>query len=273
MGSTVRCDYFPIWSEDHPHIHGEHLYERRLLIVPKGSPPYTWGAQNWRDLLDATRRITPIYMGSTYRRYCCDDVREDHPHIHGEHFRATITTELFQGSPPYTWGALSANQLLYGSSRITPIYMGSTQQPAQNLARPRDHPHIHGEHKHLVGLITPAKGSPPYTWGALLYRYSVTPAPRITPIYMGSTASFRISVAIRRDHPHIHGEHRSERLWALLTSGSPPYTWGALPELVTVVVSPGITPIYMGSTHPHRAIRPLRWDHPHIHGEHIKRSL
>ena len=30
-----------------------------------------------------------------------------------------------------------------------------------------DHPHIHGEHSSTKKKLTPDKGSPPYTWGAL----------------------------------------------------------------------------------------------------------
>ena len=85
MGSTVRCDYFPIWSEDHPHIHGEHANCVPPVRWPVGSPPYTWGAHIHIPSTSILYRITPIYMGST-NTLCQRTAHDgDHPHIHGEH--------------------------------------------------------------------------------------------------------------------------------------------------------------------------------------------
>ena len=96
----------------------------------------------------------------------------------------------------------------------------------------------------------------------------------ITPIYMGSTVSRFKGDLVPWDHPHIHGEHAISELDADKLTGSPPYTWGAPTRYDDYVgISVRITPIYMGSTvllDPHWRDW---WDHPHIHGEHIKRSL
>ena len=51
--------------------------------------------------------------------------------------------------------------------------------------------------------------------------------------------------------------------------GSPPYTWGAPQTAWLNFCSPGITPIYMGSTKIKRWPRQFVEDHPHIHGEHF----
>ena len=85
---------------------------------------------------------------------------------------------------------------------------------------------------------------------------------------MGSTARQTRAFRPAWDHPHIHGEHVVEKVHTQLIQGSPPYTWGAPFLTTSVKSSPGITPIYMGSTYgrpcPHGGAR----DHPHIHGEH-----
>ena len=65
MGSTMEQDYYNIYNEDHPHIHGEHLSVYREMNNIRGSPPYTWGALNRLKITEVTLRITPIYMGST----------------------------------------------------------------------------------------------------------------------------------------------------------------------------------------------------------------
>ena len=73
-------------------------------------------------------------------------------------------------------------------------------------------------------------------------------AVRITPIYMGSTESFKEKCRSDRDHPHIHGEHCINVHGVYVTLGSPPYTWGALDVYSGSDDSIRITPIYMGST-------------------------
>ena len=95
------------------------------------------------------------------------------------------------GSPPYTWGALHYKVNEEDVSRITPIYMGSTDDGFGETYTCRDHPHIHGEH-----LTTVSGGGS--CW--------------ITPIYMGSTLLERSLALTLEDHPHIHGEHPNASL-------------------------------------------------------------
>ena len=70
---------------------------------------------------------------------------------------------------------------------ITPIYMGSTEFGRHQVSVPGDHPHIHGEHNNFYFAFNNPKGSPPYTWGALVTTITNVDYERITPIYMGST--------------------------------------------------------------------------------------
>ena len=173
---------------------------------------------------------------------------EDHPHIHGEHGVAGSPTRVAMGSPPYTWGARAPTRSFSSLSRITPIYMGSTFKSHQIEHTFKDHPHIHGEHPIPKLFAYTAKGSPPYTWGARCIRLELTDIAGITPIYMGSTKNSEPCPCQRWDHPHIHGEHIHKGFDQLLAMGSPPYTWGALPNLSIAKAMTGITPIYMGST-------------------------
>ncbi len=194
--------------------------------------------------------------------------REDHPHIHGEHFTSSILLPISLGSPPYTWGAHVPLAEWSNRDGITPIYMGSTWPDSLDTIKQWDHPHIHGEHKEIDMLKDTLTGSPPYTWGARRLALVGCPSLGITPIYMGSTHARPYLHPDVRDHPHIHGEHttrpaRCRRLW-----GSPPYTWGAQTVLFRSHHACRITPIYMGSTCQKISRSVLLTDHPHIHGEH-----
>ena len=187
-------------------------------------------------------------MGSTLYRSGGQWRTQDHPHIHGEHSGDTLSGIASQGSPPYTWGAPGKIKITNTATRITPIYMGSTRPRSYSGSSYKDHPHIHGEHPFVTQPLVPNRGSPPYTWGALCSIRCSINCSRITPIYMGSTASYRLVKATWEDHPHIHGEHFITFPIRFFEAGSPPYTWGA-PLFVRLEHQLAwITPIYMGST-------------------------
>ena len=147
--------------------------------------------------------------------------------------------------------------------------MGSTKSVETVLRKKRDHPHIHGEHNYFVHRFWRVMGSPPYTWGALIFSRLSSLTKRITPIYMGSTSKNAKKTEKLVDHPHIHGEHPLRHRESQTHQGSPPYTWGAHQFFKLNAEPFGITPIYMGSTCLNRASASLDWDHPHIHGEHF----
>ena len=85
--------------------------------------------------------------------------------------------------------------------------MGSTRDVNWSCYDIWDHPHIHGEHLRLPGLVDKISGSPPYTWGAQPCSPGVWYDEGITPIYMGSTFKSGNETVCLQDHPHIHGEH------------------------------------------------------------------
>ena len=149
-------------------------------------------------------------MGNT-QQHLMEFVRiEDHPHIHGEYWNSAGTKVRLEGSPPYTWGILPNFPPPWYDDRITPIYMGNTLHSFSFVFEIQDHPHIHGEYfrQRDVNMLWP--GSPPYTWGILRISGKQGQCLRITPIYMGNTASMAGANLGYWDHPHIHGEYTDE---------------------------------------------------------------
>ena len=70
-----------------------------------------------------------------------------------------------------------------------------------------------------------------------------------------------------KDHPHIHGEYLVVTSVTVPSGGSPPHTWGIRLPGCRLICRGRITPTYMGNTSRRYNPRPVRQDHPHIHGE------
>ena len=149
MGNTSLVLHLRRQKEDHPHIHGEYTTSRVLSVTGSGSPPHTWGIRDTWHAEDGKFRITPTYMGNTNRPYQYQWLGEDHPHIHGEYWKARLPARGQAGSPPHTWGI----------PKITPLLARTLQ----------DHPHIHGEYASRTKSRTTRVGSPPHTWGIQAY--------------------------------------------------------------------------------------------------------
>ena len=131
--------------------------------------------------------------------------------------------------------------------------MGNTEPGDHERCLCEDHPHIHGEYKAMLFLISFTPGSPPHTWGIL---------------DVGQYGGRRTE-----DHPHIHGEYVILHSLLAVDQGSPPHTWGILTIDDDVDLGDRITPTYMGNTRSSDQLWPLGQDHPHIHGEYSAASF
>ena len=85
MGSTLRLLKCRHYCKNHPHIHGEYELTIIILVCYLESSPYTWGVQQGDLLNGKSKRIIPIYMGSTIPLSSNAPLIENHPHIHGEY--------------------------------------------------------------------------------------------------------------------------------------------------------------------------------------------
>ena len=146
-------------------------------------------------------------MGNTICGRCITMTDQDHPHIHGEYVWLRLAYVISGGSPPHTWGIPGVSLFKLVTNRITPTYMGNTNDELANARGLEDHPHIHGEYERRYIACHVRVGSPPHTWGILVVPSFSTALKRITPTYMGNTASCFVGRSWRKDHPHIHGEY------------------------------------------------------------------
>ena len=146
-------------------------------------------------------------MGNTDMGFYGSHGARDHPHIHGEYLCQLLRAIWDRGSPPHTWGILARLLLRNSYSRITPTYMGNTENSFRYPALNQDHPHIHGEYSWILKNASKTQGSPPHTWGIRIMRSDDDFYVRITPTYMGNTHLWCRQAGTKRDHPHIHGEY------------------------------------------------------------------
>ena len=154
-------------------------------------------------------------MGTTKSSSVTMVMLQDHPHIRGDHYTLCHTVNGYIGSPPHTWGPQVCIMLTRNEARITPTYVGTTIVIFFWRFLLKDHPHIRGDHILIVIESTEITGSPPHTWGPPVDELPLVSGSRITPTYVGTTASCSTNGAHVQDHPHIRGDHFTARKCAI----------------------------------------------------------
>ena len=114
--------------------------------VDKGSPPPVWGTPSPPSSRFGAVRITPTCVGNTRQYSFFANIRQDHPHLCGEHSYAQASAAYNKGSPPPVWGTQKMTKNIKIDFRITPTCVGNTvREPVPNKVA-KDHPHLCGEH-------------------------------------------------------------------------------------------------------------------------------
>ena len=76
-----------------------------------------------------------------------------------------------------------------------------------------------------------------------------------------------------QNHPHVYGEHKLVVAFGAAILESSPCIWGAPISNIVGQISFRIIPMYMGSTMLEKDFSNLTENHPHVYGEHTKKSL
>ena len=91
---------------------------------------------------------------------------------------------------------------------------------------------------------------------------------RITPTCVGNTLPSVFHIPLSWDHPHLCGEHLTDKDVTDSELGSPPPVWGTLRYPLEPIVVVRITPTCVGNTIVEIIKHGQCWDHPHLCGEH-----
>ena len=126
-GSTQTRTIVDRASWDHPRVCGEHMFNRAIPLIDRGSSPRMRGARLLvRGHLE-TIRIIPAYAGSTLLGVYPACASPDHPRVCGEHERGQSGERFQRGSSPRMRGALIIGGGCVAGVGIIPAYAGSTR--------------------------------------------------------------------------------------------------------------------------------------------------
>ena len=116
-------------------------------------------------------------------------------------------------------------------------------------------------------------GSSPRVWGTPDLPAHLAAVPRFIPTGVGNTAA-RVYLSRRPSvHPHGCGEHASEPMEPISSSGSSPRVWGTPAALRVVILPPRFIPTGVGNTPASQTSPRTAAVHPHGCGEHCAAVL
>ena len=103
----------------HPHVCGEHPDGVLRPLIFLGSSPRMRGTLSRMIAIVRWRGLIPTYAGNTLFLLSIESPAGAHPHVCGEHARATFAGHLQRGSSPrmrgthlLTWGFIPTHQVL-----------------------------------------------------------------------------------------------------------------------------------------------------------------
>ena len=157
-------------------------------------------------------RIIPAYAGKRIFNPGTVDLKWDHPRIRGEKLSWTVRGVMHSGSSPHTRGKVGQAGLLLPFRRIIPAYAGKSLRRKFFFVMGKDHPRIRGEKCVPTHIQTAHEGSSPHTRGKVRASPRETFQIRIIPAYAGKSEKPGIFTAVKKDHPRIRGEKKSQEL-------------------------------------------------------------
>ena len=248
VGQTGRCGRWYAPAAVHPHVRGADVQQPRPLGGGGGSPPRTWGRRRARRAVPGVRRFTPTYVGQTPGTGAGTASTSVHPHVRGADLAKKASIAASSGSPPRTWGRLTAPGSGFTLPRFTPTYVGQTRARVPHPRGTPVHPHVRGADTTPGPMATRESGSPPRTWGRHGPPWGGRRTVRFTPTYVGQTRSFRLWRNCRPVHPHVRGADAGVERLRPRVDGSPPRTWGRRELRGDAVRDDRFTPTYVGQT-------------------------
>src|SRR5271157_5133544 len=129
----------------HPHTRGDNFLTFSSTFSTGGSPPHTWGQSVSSSGFDNAFRFTPTHVGTILSFLLAHVYTPVHPHTRGDNACIFNARAWAFGSPPHTWGQLTARVKKKESFTV--------------------HPHTRGDNCVRSNWSRFLSGSPPHTWG------------------------------------------------------------------------------------------------------------
>ena len=212
---------------DHPRIRGEH---HALRISGRSSPRIipAYAGSTTGDALEnlSEQGSSPHTRGALVACATAQGSSRDHPRIRGEHdgIKNVIVSTL-RIIPAYAGSTLRIHHFGFLSLGSSPHTRGAPRMRREEMAKPKDHPRIRGEHRDghreacgRRGIIPAYAGSTMERIRGNVHDYGSSPHTRGAP----TCASRRCGLP--EDHPRIRGEHsKADEAGELRTGIIPAY--------------------------------------------------
>ena len=195
-------------SWDHPRVCGEHAERSATPWDTPGSSPRMRGTLPTSFSAVFGGGIIPAYAGNTGIKHIEADALRDHPRVCGEHRTIEETLSNRTGSSPRMRGTHEKTDVAIRKPGIIPAYAGNTYLQYIQVANPRDHPRVCGEHPSQTPETLLNVGSSPRMRGTQAAGVSDSGGAGIIPAYAGNTSPTITMRLCRRDHPRVCGEHK-----------------------------------------------------------------
>ena len=152
--------------------------------------------------------------------------------------------------------------------RFIPTCVGNIRLVLFCLITLRLHPHVCGEHSKEPLCILGTSGSSPRVWGTFNSPITTLFIPRFIPTCVGNIVDSSRAAARIAVHPHVCGEHITERSASASQDGSSPRVWGTYPRKMSLECGLRFIPTCVGNIF--HSLGLFREDavHPHVCGEH-----
>ena len=144
---------------------GEHYSYSYSTKPYAGSSPRVWGTLYLLSAVTVRVRFIPTCVGNTLRHIITRRIVSVHPHVCGEHETLFSLCRDFRGSSPRVWGTQPPIYCLRLLFRFIPTCVGNTIIRSFSSSSATVHPHVCGEHHHILSERERARGSSPRVWG------------------------------------------------------------------------------------------------------------
>ena len=176
------------------------------MALSTETPPRAWGRQRPDAIHRRDTGNTPTCVGKTHHKAHQEWTAWKHPHVRGEDPAGRPGGQTCRETPPRAWGRPTGEVRRARQVRNTPTCVGKTRSGRRATPRWRKHPHVRGEDRSSLMIISRLKETPPRAWGRRHFQQAHATVGGNTPTCVGKTAPGAHWRQIGWKHPHVRGE-------------------------------------------------------------------